>query len=185
MSANTRSLSLSLLVSLIAAGAVLAEVVPPPLPPAIAGLTPSLKVRGGGELKFLGLSIYDGYYYCPGDASDGWSPNVPFALQLVYHRHLRGVRIAERSIDEIVKLGYGTAEQRARWGEQMRRIFVDVEEGDEITGLNVPQRGVRYFHNGKPIGDIDDPEFARAFFGIWLDPNTSEPALRKKLLAQP
>jgi hypothetical protein len=36
--------------------------------------------------------------------------------------------------------------------------------------------------NDKPIGNIDDAEFARAFFAIWLDPKTSEPSLRKQLL---
>jgi hypothetical protein len=44
---------------------------------------------------------------------------------------------------------------------------------------------VRFFRNGTPIGDIDDREFARAFFAIWLDPRTSEPELRKQLLGEP
>lgn len=35
----------------------------------------------------------------------------------------------------------------------------------------------------KVVGEVADPEFARLFFGIWLSPNTSEPALRQALLA--
>jgi hypothetical protein len=36
--------------------------------------------------------------------------------------------------------------------------------------------------NGKPIGEIKDPEFARLFFGIWLSPQTSAPEMRRELL---
>jgi len=43
---------------------------------------------------------------------------------------------------------------------------------------------VRFLLNGKPYGEVRDPEFAPLFFGIWLSPATSEPALRQSLLAQ-
>ena len=95
-----------------------------------------------------------------------------------------GAMIAERSVEEIAKLGYGTPDQRARWGALMKQIFPDVVDGDCIIGLNLPQSGARYYYNGKPIGEIQYREFAKAFFGIWLDPRTSEPALRKKLLSE-
>ena len=84
----------------------------------------------------------------------------------------------------MTKLGYGTTEQRARWGELLKKMLPDVDAGDFLTGVNVPQRGVRFYQNGKPIGSIEDREFAQAFFGIWLDPRTSEPALRKQLLGE-
>jgi len=32
------------------------------------------------------------------------------------------------------------------------------------------------------VGEVKDAEFARRFFGIWLAPSTSEPALRQTLL---
>ena len=41
---------------------------------------------------------------------------------------------------------------------------------------------MRYFHNGTPIGEIADPGFAQAFFGIWLDPKSSRADFRQKLL---
>ena len=142
-------------------------------------LAPNLKVQGGGELTFFGISVYDGYYWSP---TRGWSQDGPFALDLHYHRALDGAKIAERSVSEIAKLGYGTAEQRSRWGEEMRRMFPDVRRGDRLTGVNLPGGVVRYFHNGKSIGEIADPGFARAFFGIWLDPKTSQLDFRQLLL---
>jgi hypothetical protein len=169
--------ALSLAVTAASARAVDA----PPLPPQVLALAPNLKVQGGGELTFFGISVYDGYYWSP---ARGWTQDGPFALDLHYHRALDGAKIAERSVSEIAKLGYGTLEQRARWGEQMRSMFPDVRRGDRLTGVNLPGGIVRYFHNGKSIGEIADPGFARAFFGIWLDPKTSDVDFRQLLLGE-
>jgi hypothetical protein len=154
---------------------------PPPLPAAVVALAPALQPQGGGVLKFLGISIYDGWYWSDGS---GWSLERPFALDLHYHRSLDGTKIAERSIEEIANLGLGSKAQRERWVEFMRGIFPDVHKGDRITGVHLPPATVRYFHNGRPIGDIVDREFARAFFGIWLDPRTSRRDFRSKLLTE-
>ena len=58
----------------------------------------------------------------------------------------------------------------------------DVVEGSTLTGLHLPGVGARFFHDGKPLGAIADPEFSRAFFSIWLAPSTSAPDLRAALL---
>ncbi len=155
---------------------------PPPLPAAILEMAPTLKVRGGGELTFFGISVYDGWYWT---AASGWPQAGPYALDLHYHRNLDGARIASRSVDEIAKLGFGTAAERLRWGEEMKRLFPDVKRGDRITGVNIGGGVVRYFFNGKAIGEIGDPGFADAFFGIWLHPRTSQASFRQKLLGTP
>jgi len=155
------------------------RVEPAVLPASVASLAPDLRPQGGGELRWFGLPIYKGYLWS--DAPE-FSPARPFALDLTYKRSLDGEKIAERSVEEIAKLGYGSAEQRARWGDEMRRIFPDVKRGDRLIGVSLPGRGAQFFHNGRPIGTIDDPAFARAFFGIWLDPKTSRPDFRRLLL---
>ena len=169
--------ALALAVTAVSARAVDA----PPLPSQVLALAPNLKVQGGGELTFFGISVYDGYYWSP---TRGWTQDGPYALDLHYHRALDGAKIAERSVSEIAKLGYGTREQRTRWGEEMRRMFPDVRRGDRLTGVNLPGGVVRYFHNGKSIGEIADPGFAQAFFGIWLDPKSSEADFRQLLLGE-
>ena len=88
----------------------------------------------------------------------------------------------EAVLEEMDKQGSCNDEQRVRWGELLKKILPDVDAGDRLTGVNVPKRGVQFYQNGKLIGSIDDIAFARAFFGIWLDPATSEPALRQQLL---
>jgi hypothetical protein len=50
--------------------------------------------------------------------------------------------------------------------------------------VNVPGLGARFFVNGALRGELREPGFARSFFGIWLAPVTSEPALREALLGR-
>ncbi|MFO1315262.1 MAG: chalcone isomerase family protein [Burkholderiales bacterium] len=154
----------------------------PPLPPDVARVAPGLRPLGGGQLTWFGLAVYDGWYWV---AARGWPDAAPYALDLHYHRDLVGARIAERSVEEIAKLGYGTAAERARWGERMAKIFPDVRRGDRLTGVSLDGGVVRFFHNGAPIGDIADPEFAHAFFAIWLHPRSTRADFREKLLGRP
>jgi hypothetical protein len=153
----------------------------PPLPPDVAALNRDLRPQGGGEMTFFGLSIYDGWFWSD---SRAWTPDRIYALDLHYHRDLKGTSIAERSVAEIEKIGRATAEELKRWGEAMRRVFPDVRNGDRITGVNLPPNRVQFFLNGTSIGEIADPRFGPAFFGIWLDPNTSNPDYREKLLGR-
>ncbi|WP_370662711.1 chalcone isomerase family protein [Massilia frigida] len=46
----------------------------------------------------------------------------------------------------------------------------------------MPGGGARFYLDGKALAALPDQEFARAFFGIWLDPATSARALRSALL---
>ena len=99
-----------------------------------------------------------------------------------YARSLKGGAIAQRSVEEIEALSIGTPHQRRAWGQAMEKLFPDVVEGSTLTGLHLPGVGARFFHDGKPLGTIADPEFSRAFFSIWLAPSTSAPDLRAALL---
>jgi hypothetical protein len=64
----------------------------------------------------------------------------------------------------------------------MTRAFPDVRAGDSITGVFLPGRGVQFWFGEQLRAEVTDLEFARAFFDIWLDPRTREPALRERLL---
>jgi hypothetical protein len=183
MSRSTLSSRLSLTLMFAATVAVSGDL-PSGLPPAVAAQLPEVRIRGGGELRFLGLSIYDARLFREVSARGDVTTDEPFALQLTYKRKLYSRLIAARSVEEMSKLGYGSAAQRARWGELLENILPDVDGGDSLTGINLPKLGVRFYRNGNPIGLIDDLEFAHAFFAIWLDPRTSEPALRRRLMGE-
>jgi hypothetical protein len=144
---------------------------------------PESTLVGQGLYRWFGLSIYKARLW--GDKTKvtaaGWSGS-PFALELEYTRTLYGEKIAIASIDEIKKLGIGTNAQHDQWLADMKKIFPNVEEGQQLTGLFSPGQPSRFFLNGSSIGEIADPEFGLAFFGIWLHPKTSAPKLRQLLL---
>ena len=154
-------------------------------PPAeVATEIPDAKLQGSGALRFLGLRVYDARLWtlAPVPGAD-WAA-AALALELEYARSLDGVRIAERSLSEMPRQGDIAADVAERWLDAMKQLFPDVKAGDRITGVNVPGLGARFFISGRLKGEVRDLGFARFFFGIWLSPKTSEPALRDALLGK-
>jgi Chalcone isomerase-like len=152
-------------------------------PPAeVAAELTGARLLGSGRLTFLGLHIYDARLWAgDGFTADGFERH-PIALELIYARTLYGKLIAERSLDEMKRIGGFSEEQGERWLASMKQTFPDVAKGDRITGVQRPQEAARFFHNGTSRGELRDAEFTRRFFGIWLSPQTSEPKLRLSLL---
>lgn len=144
--------------------------------------TDELRLHGQGTLRWLGLKIYDAQLFAPAQFSAERTFERPFALELTYARNFSGQSIAERSLEEIKKLGIGDATRHGRWLAQMQAIFPNVSSGDRLRGVHQPGQGVLFYKNGQRIGAIDDQDFSRAFFSIWLGPKTAEPLLRDKLL---
>jgi hypothetical protein len=103
-------------------------------------------------------------------------------LDIVYARQATSVQIAETSIGEIRRLGVRDETKLARWDAAMRSTFPDVQPGSRLIGVYRPQRGAQFYSSTRLLGTIDDPEFSRFFFGIWLDPRTQKPDLRTALL---
>lgn len=142
---------------------------------------PDLRLLGQGRMRWFGLLLYDAALWVSGPR---WQWDRPFALDLRYARNFEGAKLAEASIDEIRRIGLGNTPRLDAWREAMSRVFPDVRKGDHITGLHRPGTGAEYYLNGRSTGVVPDPEFARAFFSIWLDERTREPKLRAALLGQ-
>ncbi len=68
------------------------------------------------------------------------------------------------------------------WLTVLQEVLPDVVAGDRITAVHLPG-GVAFWHQGRSIGSISDAAFGDKFFAIWLSESTSEPRLRKALLA--
>jgi len=145
----------------------------------IKSKVPAAKKVGDGRLSYMIWDVYDAALY----ASEGvWQKTKPYALQLSYLRDFKGKKIADRSIEEMRGQGITDEMKLAAWHAQMDKIFPDVTDGDVLTGIYTDSGDSIFYKNGEEIGQINDPEFSAAFFGIWLDENTSAPELRKKLL---
>lgn len=154
-------------------------------PPEVSAALPGASLQGQGRLRYFGLHIYDAALWSPARLSANDAQNTALALELRYARTLRGPLIAERSLDEMKRVGEFSQAQGERWLEAMKRVFPDVKDGDRITGVHQPGVGAAFFLNGRASGEVRDAQFAQLFFGVWLSPRTSQPALRAALLGTP
>jgi Chalcone isomerase-like len=145
---------------------------------------PGSRLQGEATLRYFGFRVYHARLWTLPDFRASQSAEQPLVLELEYLRNLQGSAIAERSLKEMQRGGRFTDAQAQRWLAGMQRIFPDVKAGDRISGQHLPGQGARFWLNGRPAGQIDDADFARLFFGIWLSETTSEPDMRRVLLGQ-
>ena len=155
-----------------------------PLPQELRPTLPTATLSGQAKLKFWGFEVYQATLWVgPGFAAAAYEQS-PFALELAYLRDFKGADIAKRSIAEMRRQAPMSSTQETAWENQMRALFPNVMTGDRITGVNHPTTGVVFWNNGRLLGEVRDPAFAKQFFGIWLSSQTSEPQLRSALLMQ-
>lgn len=181
--------------AVLAVGAATARAVPAQaqsLPAAPAAPPPELaaewpgqaaRLQGQARFRFFGLHVYDTRLWSAQALRATSLAEQPLALELIYARRLDGARIAQRSLDEMRRAGPLDDAPARRWLAAMLGLFPDVDENDRITGVQWPGERARFHVNARPVGEVRDAEFARRFFGIWLAPHSSEPALRQQLLA--
>ena len=162
----------------LAAGAPSIAAVPAASHPQLAGS----RLQGEAKLRFWGMRIYHAQLWTLANFEPERADAQPLVLELAYLRDLKGSAIAERSLQEMRRAANFTDAQAQRWLARMQSAFPDVRAGDRLTGLHQPGQGADFWHNGRPSGRVDDAEFARLFFGIWLAPTTAEPDLRLALL---
>ncbi|MEZ5664362.1 MAG: chalcone isomerase family protein [Burkholderiaceae bacterium] len=141
-------------------------------------------LAGEGQLRFLGLRIYDARLWVGPRFQAATFDAHPLALELTYHRAFTGQAIAERSLQEMERQGDLVPAMARQWQAQLATLLPDVQSGDRLTGLYQPGQGMRLWLGAQALGAIADVELARRFFGIWLSPQTSEPGLRRALLAR-
>ena len=130
---------------------------------------------GTGEYRWFGFALYQASLWAADDPQQ-----APLALRLEYRRSLSGATIAEASVREMRRLGSDEASLQ-RWQRQMAALFPDVRAGDALLG-RYHTGGAEFWFNDRRLGEIADAQFARQFFAIWLDPQTSAPQLRAALL---
>lgn len=146
---------------------------------------PQARVQGAGELRMYGFHLYDARLYVgPTGLSSKELTARPFALDIEYARAFRGVSIAQRGREQMDDLKVASKAQTAEWERQLDKIFPDVQAGDHVIGIFVPEQGTTFYADNKVIGTIPGNDFARAFFSIWFDPKTAAPGLRNELLAE-
>jgi hypothetical protein len=151
---------------------------PSAMPAEVRQALPMAQLRGSSTIRFFGLVIYHARLWTEANFDVARFDGHAFGLELEYQRKLGGKPIAQRSISEMRRQPGFAADKAQKWEATMSALFPDVAAGERLVGLHNPARGARFFHNGRLLGDVPDPEFAKLFFGIWLSPETSEPQVR-------
>lgn len=165
--------------ALLCATPAVAVNVPAELPSSVCSALETCRMVGKGRLRWWGFHVYDAALW----SRDGrWQADAPYVLDIIYARQVTAAQLAETSIDEMRRLGVRDEAKLARWDAAMRSVFPDVQSGSRLIGVYRPQRGAQFHSGTRLLGTIDDPEFARRFFDIWLDPRTQKPELRIALL---
>lgn len=180
MTLRLRHLLLAWLTVWLGATACLAETAPAE----VLEQLPGAVLSGKSRFTVWGFEVYNAALWVQPGFRAGDYERHGFALDLSYLRAFSNEEITNRSLDEMRRQDAGSQDVAALWRQQLREAFPDVRKGDRITGVHRPGEGAIFLTNGKVTGIVRDPEFSRRFFGIWLSPNTSEPKLRKALLAR-
>lgn len=137
---------------------------------------PPLKQEAQAQFKVWGFHVYDVSY----EFNDQY-PQAPYRLKLEYKREIAGEKIVQTTEKEIRRLG-AAPDKISRWTEALKKIIPDVKSGDLLVGAVDDKKRSFFCFGDRFLGQIDDPEFADYFFGIWLSEKTSEPRLRRRLL---
>ena len=145
---------------------------------------------GHATLRYFGFSIYHAQLWVgqrPPEAGLAW-PLQPVVLSLQYHRDFKGEDIAQRSFEEMQRHPLMRASDHAAWLASLKALMPDVRAGERLIGVYQPGQGLQLWHDGaslRELGTAPDALMARVFMGIWLDPSTSQPELRQRLLGLP
>jgi len=109
-------------------------------------------------------------------------------LSLQYQRDFKGEDIAHRSLEEMRRHPLMRESDQATWLAALKALMPDVRAGEHLIGVYQPGQGLQLWHDGaslRELGTAPDAQMARVFMGIWLDPSTSQPELRQRLLGLP
>lgn len=141
---------------------------------------PQAKLLGSADFRWFGMSIYSAKLW---SESAPFTPDAKFALVLTYHLPLSRERFVNISLKEMRRI-FATQlspTQLRRFEQHMQTAFIDVASGEQLIGVNLPGQGCRFYSQHKLLAQIDDVEFAQAFFAIWFDPRTKDPEFARQL----
>jgi hypothetical protein len=141
------------------------------------------RLIGQHRFTYWGFEVYDASLWgSTAFAPEDWAKQS-LVLELRYLRDFKGADIAQRSMDEIQGQRALSATQKQTWAGVLQSLIPNVRNGERLTGIYTPDKGMQLLHQDRLVGEVTDIELAQRFFGIWLAPETSQRQLRQQLLA--
>lgn len=154
----------------------------PSLPAVAASQFTQARRMGDATMRWFGLKLYDAQLWSEKSPQQFNFKTDRHLLELTYDKSFDGDKIAEKSREEIENQGVGTPAQLQAWQKKLTEIMPNVQKNTRLAALYLPGKGMQLYRDGQLHAELNDPELASAFMGIWLDTRTSEPKLRERLI---
>jgi hypothetical protein len=144
---------------------------------------PAARLSGEATMRRYGVPAYTATLFIdPGSFSPQDLTRESFALDFEYVVPCKGAGLASSFAAQMDDMSLASSTQIGDWRTQLRHFLPDIAPDQHLTAVFGPGRGTRFYRNGELFGAIAGDDFARAFFGIWLDDTTAMPDIRQGLL---
>ena len=151
--------------------------------------TPSAKLslRGYSILNYMMvIRAYAGALYLEnGTFSDQSLSDKPRILELYYSHKISADDFRESTIEMIKKntdsAGFSRIKKQV---DTFNGFYKDVNPGDRYRAEYIPGKGTTLYLNGKSLGTINEDEFSKAFFSIWIGNNPIDKKFKNSLLGK-
>jgi hypothetical protein len=155
------------------------------LPDPVARGPYALQQVGSGNLRWLGMQIYEASLWTPDGRYQGLAQGQPVALSLWYGRNFSRDELLRITGAAWQMLGETTRLQQQKWLAALSGVWSDVAKGHNLTAVVVPGGETRFYDQQRLLGRVDDADFGPAFLAIWLHPRSVVGDLRVALLGGP
>ncbi|MFT5703756.1 MAG: hypothetical protein ACI9TO_001134, partial [Rickettsiales bacterium] len=122
------------------------------------------------KFTFLFLKVYD-VYLCTNE-EEYFEPKkiyqTDFSLVIKYDMNFEKEELSKSSIEEINRYHKLNKEIQDQYYQKLILIFPDIKKGDIIEAKYIKSGFVDFYHNKLPVGKIENKEFSKRFFDIWL-----------------
>lgn len=139
----------------------------------------------------LGQSTYD-WFWIKLYSAELWAPNrvqtmdqlwqTPFALSLTYDIRIKPAKLAQVTLEQMEHQAPVAPDVAERWVQQLTQLYPPIAKGTTLIGLYDPKGRMALYRDGQLLGEMQDGDFAKRFFQIWLDARSSYPKNRLQLL---
>ena len=135
---------------------------------------------GEGSLKVLWWEVYD-VRLLTDETSFSWKKK--FMLEFEYKREVKKNDTIESSLKEFQRQVNITEKEIDDWQVYLEQVIQSVQQETKATVEWDPRGKITFHYEGNAPITIENEDFAKAFFNIWLGEETSQPELRSQLLA--
>lgn len=130
------------------------------------------------------FDIYHARLYQTDGAKAAITAQQGTVLQLTYLRDISHQNLVKHTREQWQEIKLAPSLPVEQWLQSLDSIWPDVQKGDCIA-FKVTQDGAgRFYLGARYLGEIADPQFAKAFLAIWLGANSQYPEQRANLLGE-